>query len=458
MIDFDNSKSIEFTELCTFFGYYADGEEMSEWSDPEASPQQSNGSLRRRRTADHGTDSHDISSESDLGKTADYGTRKPGISPATASATTQALTTTLAAGAPHLTALEVINIFKTLDLNGDGEISHAEFIRGCKSNPSIAEKLGMPAGAQSQNNRSYQLAFGKIDHDHSKTIDLMEMLGYYGHLGLERTQLHSLLLLCGYEGEAIRAIYQRSGVLSGSYSATSEVHSPALGSGVSSATLPVDSSNSMFSTALSTVPARRAHARGPTQRQEFLDRMKHDELAGDPAVTENIGGHDGRTARGSNRDTDVNASQSMSSSDGLSHLRNSIFEKSLAWLDHEMQSQSSQASPAPSGQIAISASVGIRASAHYTPPPVDGVGPARGRMGKSAGGQGDRRNVRDGSKSNGEGVGRVPPSSSTQKSRDGRVLVMGAGGRSEYTVLKSKTAKLLQPGSIDDWEFRPPSR
>ena len=41
-----------------------------------------------------------------------------------------------------LSALEVINIFKTLDINGDGEVSHAEFLKGLKANPTIAEKLG----------------------------------------------------------------------------------------------------------------------------------------------------------------------------------------------------------------------------------------------------------------------------------------------------------------------------
>jgi hypothetical protein len=30
-----------------------------------------------------------------------------------------------------------------LDANGDGEISHAEFIKGLKSNPLLAAKLGM---------------------------------------------------------------------------------------------------------------------------------------------------------------------------------------------------------------------------------------------------------------------------------------------------------------------------
>ena len=48
-------------------------------------------------------------------------------------------------GGPELSALELIDIFKTLDINGDGEVSHAEFIKGLKGNPRMAERLGMPS-------------------------------------------------------------------------------------------------------------------------------------------------------------------------------------------------------------------------------------------------------------------------------------------------------------------------
>jgi Ca2+-binding EF-hand superfamily protein len=233
MLDYDNSKSIEFTELCTYFGYYADGEEMSDWSDPATSPQPSDGSRRRPGAADREAESN-MPTESDSRKAFSYRRDhplEPGVAPVPAGrrtredyalfcefagATTQTLTTNLAAGAPKLTALEVINIFKTLDTNGDGEISHAEFIRGCKSHPSIADKLGVPTGAHAQDNRSLQLAFGKLDLDKSKSIDVMEILGYYGHLGQDETHLQSLLMLCGYDGAGIRKIFSRARKLSGS--------------------------------------------------------------------------------------------------------------------------------------------------------------------------------------------------------------------------------------------------
>ena len=66
--------------------------------------------------------------------------------------------------------MEVVDIFKVLDLNGDGELSHAEFIRGLKANPMVAKRLGMPTDIRAEDGTrdNYQLAFGKIDNDGSK--------------------------------------------------------------------------------------------------------------------------------------------------------------------------------------------------------------------------------------------------------------------------------------------------
>lgn len=49
-----------------------------------------------------------------------------------------------------------------------------EFIRGLKSNLEVARKLGMPTNIRAEDGtrESYQLAFGKMDADESKTIDV----------------------------------------------------------------------------------------------------------------------------------------------------------------------------------------------------------------------------------------------------------------------------------------------
>ena len=68
---------------------------------------------------------------------------------------------------------------------------------------------------------SYQLAFGRIDNDGSKTIDITELLGSYGHHGLSKPELKNLLLLCGYDEDAIYNMFGRAGLLSASASALS---------------------------------------------------------------------------------------------------------------------------------------------------------------------------------------------------------------------------------------------
>eukprot|EP00961_Rhodomonas_salina_P018914 254643-Rhodomonas_salina.1 len=50
---------------------------------------------------------------------------------------------------------ELRDIFNTLDINHDGRITHAEFIKGLKANPKIASTLNLPQSvARSQGFRS----------------------------------------------------------------------------------------------------------------------------------------------------------------------------------------------------------------------------------------------------------------------------------------------------------------
>ena len=43
--------------------------------------------------------------------------------------------------APNFSFFELSEIFRTLDKNGDGVITHIEFIKGLKEHPDIAAKL-----------------------------------------------------------------------------------------------------------------------------------------------------------------------------------------------------------------------------------------------------------------------------------------------------------------------------
>ena len=45
---------------------------------------------------------------------------------------------------------EIQEIFSTLDKNGDGSITHAEFITGLKKHSWVAEKLGMPSNVRQE--------------------------------------------------------------------------------------------------------------------------------------------------------------------------------------------------------------------------------------------------------------------------------------------------------------------
>ena len=80
---------------------------------------------------------------------------------------------------------DIGEIFETLDKNGDGSITHAEFIVGLKKNPWVAEKLGMPSHVRQEDGsrESYQLSFGKIDKDSSKSIEFAELCAFFGFSG-----------------------------------------------------------------------------------------------------------------------------------------------------------------------------------------------------------------------------------------------------------------------------------
>ena len=83
----------------------------------------------------------------------------------------------------YLPEKEVHEIFSVLDKNGDGEISQAEFLKGLKAHPLLAAKLGMPFDIclDDADRNSYQLAFGKMDNDGSKSISMSELLRFCGH-------------------------------------------------------------------------------------------------------------------------------------------------------------------------------------------------------------------------------------------------------------------------------------
>ncbi|KAJ1468431.1 hypothetical protein T484DRAFT_1855265 [Baffinella frigidus] len=68
-----------------------------------------------------------------------------------------------------------------LDVNGDGEISMIEFIRGLRKDPDLAARLHLPSSFQQESEaRSiFQLVFGEMDLDDSKSISKDEFLAFY---------------------------------------------------------------------------------------------------------------------------------------------------------------------------------------------------------------------------------------------------------------------------------------
>ena len=91
--------------------------------------------------------------------------------------------------APAISMEALAQVFATLDTNQDGKLSHAEFIRGLKKHPEIANLMGMPASIQQENGTrdKYQLAFGEMDADGSKTIELPELWRFFGHTDVHVT-------------------------------------------------------------------------------------------------------------------------------------------------------------------------------------------------------------------------------------------------------------------------------
>jgi hypothetical protein len=71
-----------------------------------------------------------------------------------------------------LTAIEVILDFRTLDQNRDGEITAVELIDGLRSNRQLASKYGLSDDVldESEIRERYELTFGSIDYNHSRTV------------------------------------------------------------------------------------------------------------------------------------------------------------------------------------------------------------------------------------------------------------------------------------------------
>jgi hypothetical protein len=82
-----------------------------------------------------------------------------------------------------ISAVEVVTIFRKLDRQGNGEISIAEFISGLKASPDSAEKFGMPEEIRKESDArdTYELAFGKLDVQISKSVSVSILRGLEPH-------------------------------------------------------------------------------------------------------------------------------------------------------------------------------------------------------------------------------------------------------------------------------------
>ena len=73
-----------------------------------------------------------------------------------------------------LEPIDVVLDFKTLDQDGNGEITAMEFIDGLRSNRQLASKFGLSDDILNENGirAKYELAFGIIDYNHSETVNV----------------------------------------------------------------------------------------------------------------------------------------------------------------------------------------------------------------------------------------------------------------------------------------------
>ena len=69
-------------------------------------------------------------------------------------------------------ALEVINDFRIIDLNKNGEITEQEFTDALRSNPALARKFGLSDDILSSDGtrEKYEGIFGKIDENKTDSI------------------------------------------------------------------------------------------------------------------------------------------------------------------------------------------------------------------------------------------------------------------------------------------------
>ena len=87
---------------------------------------------------------------------------------------------------PGLRRAELIRIFEALDKNENSEVSMAEFIKGLRQSEELAHKLGMPVVShQEHESRTvFQLAYGDMDADSSKSISFDEFWSYFRERGV----------------------------------------------------------------------------------------------------------------------------------------------------------------------------------------------------------------------------------------------------------------------------------